>query len=72
MNLELDEDKIFYNIDRYGNTSSVSIPLLIVTELIDKKIRNRALCTGYGAGLSWGNALINLNDTKILELVEYE
>ncbi|MGM9777196.1 MAG: ketoacyl-ACP synthase III, partial [Prevotella sp.] len=39
----------------YGNTSSASIPLTIVTELKDKCNQpTKFLCCGFGVGLSWG------------------
>lgn len=70
--LSLDKDKVLLNIDRFGNTSGVSIPLLIVTELKNLNKDLRLLCTGYGSGLNWGNTSILINaETKIYNLIEY-
>jgi 3-oxoacyl-[acyl-carrier-protein] synthase-3 len=68
--LKIDNDKVAINIDRFGNTSGVSIPLAITTELKDKDNLEKVHCVGFGAGLSWGNAIINLMNTKILTLKE--
>ena len=48
------------NVDRYGNTSSGSIPLALA-EALATAGSSRAtlvLMTGMGAGLTWGSALI--------------
>lgn len=46
-----------YNIDRYGNTSGASIPLLMVTELNRELRENKLtfLASGFGVGLSLGS-----------------
>ena len=65
-------EKTPYSLDRFGNTSSASIPLTIVSELKNKyPQREKVLVSGFGAGLSWGSAIINLRQTAISELVEY-
>lgn len=71
--LGLNSDKVPMCLDRFGNTSSVSIPLTIVSELRDKlngKKNARLLLSGFGGGLSWGTAIIHSNGIKISELVE--
>ena len=68
--LKIEKDKVAVNIDRFGNTSGVSIPLAITTELKNKKNLETIHCVGFGAGLSWGNAIINLSQTNILKLKE--
>jgi len=69
--LNIPQEKNLMNIDRFGNTSGVSIPLVITTELIDKKNRETVHCCGYGSGLAWGSAILNMKNTKILNLIEY-
>lgn len=61
-----------YSISKFGNTSSASIPLTIVTELREKIKKNNLnlLISGFGVGLSWGNSAINLNNIVCPELVE--
>ncbi len=59
--LEIPEEKIVVNVDRYGNTSSGSIPLALAEAADDGRIEpgKLVLLTGMGAGLTWGSALID-------------
>jgi 3-oxoacyl-[acyl-carrier-protein] synthase-3 len=55
--LEIDREKVIMNIERYGNTSSASIPIAL-SETIEKnmlKDGDLILFTGFGGGLSWGS-----------------
>lgn len=56
------EDKFLMNIDKYGNTSSASIPILLDELRRDGRISGgmRIMCVGFGAGLAWGGAVINV------------
>jgi len=70
--LKFDSGKVPYSIDRYGNTSSASIPLTIVSEL-EKKLTDEksvVLC-GFGAGLSWGTAFITFKNCNISHIFDY-
>src|SRR5436309_5359736 len=53
-------EKVVVNVDRYGNTSSGSIPLALADGVADGRIKPGALVlmTGMGAGLTWGSALM--------------
>jgi 3-oxoacyl-[acyl-carrier-protein] synthase III len=53
-------EKVVVNVDRYGNTSSGSIPLALADAIADGRLRqgSRVLMTGMGAGLTWGSSLI--------------
>ena len=65
-------EKVPYSIDRFGNTSSASIPLTIVSELYEALYeRKKVILSGFGAGLSWGSVLLDLSRCKILKLTEY-
>jgi len=58
--LKIPKEKILSNLEKYGNTSAATIPLMI-DEAIRKNIikQNDIIATsGFGAGLSWGAALI--------------
>jgi len=69
--LRLPEERIPTTIHKYGNTSSVSIPLTIVSELSGKlNGQKRILLSGFGVGLTWGTAIIHLNDCFIGDIVE--
>ena len=58
--LGLDETKVFNNLDRYGNTSSASIPLALDEAYRQGRISrgDHILFSGFGAGLSWGTVLL--------------
>ncbi|MEO8533520.1 MAG: ketoacyl-ACP synthase III [Flavobacterium sp.] len=70
--LKLPVDKVPYSLKEFGNTSSTTIPLTIVTELKDK-LNNASgdliLC-GFGVGLSWGTVKIRLENAVISDLTE--
>ena len=53
-------EKIVVNVDRYGNTSSGSIPLALAEAQADGRLKegDLVLMTGMGAGLTWGSALM--------------
>ena len=58
--LGIDKNKIFNNLDRYGNTSSASIPLALDEAFREGRIQrgNHILFSGFGAGLAWGTVLL--------------
>ncbi|MFT5303127.1 MAG: 3-oxoacyl-[acyl-carrier-protein] synthase-3 [Mariniblastus sp.] len=57
--LGIDRDKVFVNLDRYGNTSAASIPISISEAVAQGKIQpgSNVLMVGFGAGLTWGSCL---------------
>lgn len=70
--LKADAEKIPYCIGRFGNTSSASIPLTIVSELQGRLTEPRSVVMcGFGAGLSWGTAKVPFRNCKISDLTEY-
>lgn len=58
--LRLDRDRVLVNLDRYGNTSSASIPIALDQAVRDGRIQagHTILSCGLGAGLTWGAALL--------------
>jgi len=58
--LGIPREKMVVNVDRYGNTSSGSIPLALAEAEADGRLQDGALVlmTGMGAGLTWGSGLI--------------
>ena len=64
--LGIPEEKVVVNVDRYGNTSSGSIPLALADAAADGRLREGelVLMTGMGAGLTWGSALIEWNQRR--------
>jgi 3-oxoacyl-[acyl-carrier-protein] synthase-3 len=63
--LGVPSEKVVVNVDRYGNTSSGSIPLALADAEKDGRLRPGALVlmTGMGAGLTWGSALMRWSIT---------
>jgi 3-oxoacyl-[acyl-carrier-protein] synthase-3 len=69
--LKVPSEKVPYSIDEFGNTSSASIPLTLVTRLADQlRTPQRLLLSGFGVGLSWGNLLIDSTSINCLPLIE--
>ena len=58
--LNVSSEKILSNLSNYGNTSAATIPLMLDEALRNKKIKENDIIatSGFGAGLSWGAALI--------------
>lgn len=66
--------KLLINIDKFGNTSSASIPLLMTNELglgVDGDSKRLMLC-GFGVGYSWASTSLILGPKAYLEHVDYE
>jgi 3-oxoacyl-[acyl-carrier-protein] synthase-3 len=55
--LKIGRERIVINIDRYGNTSSASIPIALSETLERNELKDGdlVLFTGFGGGLSWGS-----------------
>jgi len=69
--MKFDKTKIPATIHKYGNTSSVSIPLTIVSELKNNLIEEKELLLcGFGVGLSWASSILKFKDTHISDIVE--
>jgi 3-oxoacyl-[acyl-carrier-protein] synthase-3 len=60
-NLGLDPGKVLINIDRYGNTSSASIPICLAEAQAAGRLEEgtRVLMSAVGAGLTWGSVYMN-------------
>ena len=58
--LGIPRERMVVNVDRYGNTSSGSIPLAMVDAQTQGRLKegDLVLMTGMGAGLTWGSALM--------------
>ena len=58
--LNVDGNRVFTNVDKYGNTSSASIPLALDEARAAGRIKpgDRVLMTAFGSGLTWGAALL--------------
>ena len=58
--LGVPSERVVINVDRYGNTSSGSIPLALADAATEGRLEpgKLVLMTGMGAGLTWGSALL--------------
>ena len=72
--IKIPEEKCPYSLKHYGNTSCASIPLTISANR-DKFVfggpKKLILC-GFGVGLSWGSAFLEIDKILCPEIVEYE
>ena len=58
--LDLPMEKFMVNLDRYGNTSSASIPIAMHEAVETGRIKSGdvVVLTGFGAGLTWGSIVM--------------
>lgn len=69
--LKLEQSKVPMCIEKYGNTSSVSVPLTMVSELQTELAGRKSLMLcGFGVGLSWATALISVSGCFVSTIVE--
>ena len=58
------DEKVVTNIKYYGNTSAASIPIALA-ESVEKgkvKLGTTAILCGFGAGMTWGGAIVRLRE----------
>lgn len=55
------EDKVFVNLDKYGNTSAASIPIALAEAVEQGKIQrgDKVVLVAFGGGFSWGAVALN-------------
>jgi 3-oxoacyl-[acyl-carrier-protein] synthase-3 len=70
--LGIPADRLVIALDRFGNTSSASIPLAMVSALATPlgAAPQRLLLSGFGVGWSWGSAAITCGKLDAIELLE--
>lgn len=58
--LNIPEERVYINLDRYGNTSAATIPIALDELVRDGSVRtgDHILMTAFGGGLTWGAALM--------------
>lgn len=66
--LDLPDDKVIMNVDRYGNTSAASIPIALSEALDDGRANpgDTLALVGFGAGLTWATAIFDLGPSVAL------
>lgn len=69
--LHITPNKVPSCLYHFGNTSSASIPLTIVTQLEEKEAQQKKfICCGFGVGLSWGTVAFDSQSMVVSQLVE--
>lgn len=69
--LKLDVAKIPSCVEKFGNTSSVSVPLTIVSELRERMSgRRKLLLSAFGVGMTWATGIVPFVDCRISEITE--
>lgn len=70
--LKIPANKVPYSLKDYGNTSSASIPLTMVTNLKNELTtrKNKLLLSGFGVGLSWGSVILNTENLLMPHIIE--
>ena len=58
--LRIPRERVFSNLERYGNTSGASVPLALDEAVQEGRVQPDSLIvlSGFGAGLAWGTALV--------------
>ncbi|MFB3148709.1 MAG: 3-oxoacyl-[acyl-carrier-protein] synthase III C-terminal domain-containing protein, partial [Thermodesulfobacteriota bacterium] len=58
--LELPEEKVFSNLDRYGNTSSASVPIALDEAVKSGRLKRGDIVvfSAFGAGFTWGASVV--------------
>ncbi|HEX7276489.1 MAG TPA: 3-oxoacyl-[acyl-carrier-protein] synthase III C-terminal domain-containing protein, partial [Acidimicrobiales bacterium] len=64
--LGLPTERVFVNIERYGNTSAASVPIALAEAADEGRLRDGdlVLMSGFGAGMSWASAVIRWGQTR--------
>ncbi|MBC5841485.1 ketoacyl-ACP synthase III [Flavobacterium sp. F-380] len=70
--LKLVPEKVPYSLEKFGNTSSASIPITLVTQVKSQleSGKKRLLLCGFGVGLSWGTCYLETENLTVLDLIE--
>jgi len=60
--LNIPADRVFVNVNNYGNTSAASIPIALDEAIINGKLKegSTVVLVAFGAGFTWGSAAIKL------------
>lgn len=69
---KLDANKVLYSCNKYGNTSSASIPLTLCVnkDSLYRDRKNKIYMCGFGIGLSWGSVVLDIDSKVVYEVIE--
>ena len=68
--LKLDESKVPYNLQEFGNLGGASVPMLMTTRIADALSSHplTLVCSSFGLGLTWGTMVIKTNAVRVVPL----
>lgn len=69
----IEESKIFLDlVEKYGNPSGASIPLVITDHLTEELVKEERTCclAAFGSGLAWGAAVMTIGKLNFCEMIE--
>ncbi len=66
--LGLPEEKVFINVDRYGNTSAASIPIALCEAIEEGRVNegDNLVMVGFGGGLTWAATVVHMGVLETL------
>jgi 3-oxoacyl-[acyl-carrier-protein] synthase-3 len=66
--LGLPEEKVFINVDRYGNTSAASIPIALCEAIEEGRVNegDNVVMVGFGGGLTWAATVVHMGVMETL------
>jgi len=72
--LNLPEEKFVINLDRYGDTSTASIPIAVCEAVADGRLKqnDRTVLVGFGGGLSWGAVAVHWDATPPTPVTQWQ
>ncbi len=72
--LKMPAEKVPYCLEKFGNTSSATIPMTIVTQIREQIQNNhqKILLCGFGGGLSWASVYFEVDKIVVLPLIEID
>jgi 3-oxoacyl-[acyl-carrier-protein] synthase-3 len=67
--LKLPPEKVFVNLERYGNTSAASIPIALCEAIDSKRVNpgDHIVFVGFGAGLTWASCAVEWTEPTIVQ-----
>ncbi len=70
--LDIEDEKMLFSLEKYGNTSSASVPLTICAnkDLFNSRDETHFLLTGFGIGLSCAEGYVTLDKDCVLDVIE--
>ena len=62
--MDLESEKVMMNIEKYGNTTSATLPLLLNDYENQLKKGDKVIFAAFGGGFSWGSIYLKWSYTK--------